>query len=403
MARASTSLSSGTAAAKLTTGRLLSLDVFRGATILGMILVNNPGQWGEEHQYGPLRHADWHGWTPTDLIFPFFLFIVGTSLAYSLRKYRDGTQINSAVYWRIVRRTLLLIFLGWLPGLLFRGIGYFNGNATALDLSTFRIYGVLVRIALVYFCASMIVLHIPLRGQLALGLLLLIGYWMLLAWHPHHDDYAGNLSNEGNVVGLVDRSTIGPPHMYTYDAKTHKLAEPTDPEGLLSTFPAVVTALLGYWTGLFIQLRGVNFRTVVLLAAWGLALAVLGQGWDYSFPINKKLWTSSYVLLTGGLAMIVLAGCLLKFDIWNWRRIGRAFEIVGINAIFLFVASGLVATALNRINIGSQSAHEWIYHSLFTAHIHDPKLASLGYALLTVAFWWFVCWVMSRLGWSIRV
>jgi predicted acyltransferase len=101
--------------------------------------------------------------------------------------------------------------------------------------------------------------------------------------------------------------------------------------------------------------------------------------------------------------MIVLAGCLLKFDIWNWRRIGRAFEIVGINAIFLFVASGLVATALNRINIGSQSAHEWIYHSLFTAHIHDPKLASLGYALLTVAFWWFVCWVMSRLGWSIRV
>jgi predicted acyltransferase len=165
-----------TAASTASTGRLLSLDVFRGVTILAMILVNNPGTWGA--MYWPLKHADWHGWTPTDLIFPFFLFIVGTALAYSMRKYRAGVtnplltppykggEIRS-VYWRICRRTALLILLGWLPGLLFRAIGYLSGDETSLDLSTFRVFGVLVRIGLVYFCASMIVLHVPLRGQIS--------------------------------------------------------------------------------------------------------------------------------------------------------------------------------------------------------------------------------------------
>jgi predicted acyltransferase len=185
--------SSSDSSASPRSGRLLSLDVFRGATILAMILVNNPGG---EPVYWPLEHAEWHGWTPTDLIFPFFLFIVGTSLAYSLRKYRDGAEIQPAVYWRILRRTALLIFLGWMPSLLLKTIGTFHGNE--FDLSTLRIYGVLVRIALVYFFASLIVLHIPLRGQLALGVLILMGYWMLLAWHPNHHDYVGNLSNEGN-------------------------------------------------------------------------------------------------------------------------------------------------------------------------------------------------------------
>jgi predicted acyltransferase len=376
--------------------RLLSLDVFRGLTILAMILVNNPGQWGEKYQYWPLEHARWHGWTPTDLIFPFFLFIVGTSLSYSVRKYRHGAQIEPAVYWRILRRTALLIFLGWLPGLLFRVIGSFNGDASALDLSTFRVFGVLVRIALVYFFTSLIVLHIPLRGQVALGVFILLGYWCLLSFNPSHDDYAANLSNEGNVIGLLDRFLVGINHMYRAGGKT-------DPEGLLSTFPAVVTALFGYWTGLFIQRRGINYRTVALLAAFGLALAALGQIWDFALPINKKIWTSSFVLLTAGLAMVMLAGCLMKFDIWGWRRLARPWEIVGINAIFVFVGSGLLATTLDRVHIGDTTAHAWLYQNLFASWIHDPQLASLGYALVNVAFWWFVCWIMSKLGWSIRV
>lgn len=375
-------------------GRLLSLDAFRGLTIVGMILVNNPGSWN--HLYWPLGHAKWHGWTPTDLVFPFFLFIVGTSLAYSLRRYRDGAQIKPAVYWRIVRRTVVLILLGWLPGLLLRTISYFNGSADSFDLETLRLPGVLVRIAMVYFFASLIVLHVPVRGQIVLGIVLLLGYWGLLAWLPDPHDYAANLSREGNLVGAIDRALIGQKHMYSGDRMT-------DPEGLLSTLPAIVTSLLGYWTGLVIQRRGLNNETVLLLLGCGAICVELGLLWNLAFPINKKLWTSSYVLLTAGLAMQLLAGCILKFDVWGWRRLARPFEIVGINAIFAFVASGLVAMWLGRWQIGSQSAHDWIYTTLFTSWIADPKLASLAFALATVAFWWLVLWIMSRRGWSIRV
>jgi predicted acyltransferase len=382
------------AAAKSGSTRLLSLDVFRGLTILAMILVNNPGQWGRESQYWPLRHAAWHGWTPTDLIFPFFLFIVGTSLAYSLRKFRNDAQIDSAVYWRIIRRTAMLIFLGWLPALLLKTVAAANG--ATFDLSDLRIFGVLVRIALVYFFTSLIVLNVRLRGQVALALILLLGYWATLWFLPNPDDYEANLSNEGNVTVVVDRALVGDNHMYRGDP-------PTEPEGFLSTFPAIVSALMGYWAGLFIQWRGINYRTVAQLAACGLAIAALGQAWHYAFPINKKLWTSSFVLLTSGLAITFLAVCLLIFDIRNWRRLARPFEIVGINAIFVFVCSGLLANLLSRMKVGDVTAHSWIYHSLFTAHIHDPKLASLSMALLTVAFWWFVCWLMSRFGWAIRV
>ncbi len=383
-----------TAVAKPASSRLLSLDVFRGLTILAMILVNNPGEWGEKYQYWPVDHAPWHGWTPTDLIFPFFLFIVGTSLAYSLRRFRNGEQISPAVYWRILRRTALLIFLGWMPSLLLKTIGTFHGQA--FDLSNLRIFGVLVRIALVYFCTSLIVLHVPLRGQAALALVILLGYWATLAFLPDPHDYWKNLSNEHNVTVVVDRALVGDKHMYHGDP-------PTEPEGFLSTFPAIVTALMGYWSGLFIQRRGVNYRTVVMLALFGLVCAAIGQGWHFAFPINKKLWTSSFVLLTGGLAMLMLAGCLMKFDIWGWRRLARPFEIVGVNAIFVFVCSGLLSILLGRVHIGDVTAHAWIYHSLITSWIHDPKLASLGMAIVTVAFWWLMCWLMARLGWSIRV
>ncbi len=385
-------------------GRLLSLDAFRGLTILAMVLVNNPGKWGGDYQYWPLEHAAWHGWTPTDLIFPFFLFIVGTSLAYSLRKYTNPplappyeggeTRVDPAVYWRIGRRTAILILLGWAPFLIIQISSLLRGEG--FDLSHLRIYGVLVRIALVYFSAALIVLMVPLRGQIAIAATILLGYWALLAFLPNPHDYQSNLSNKGNIVVAFDRATVGAWKMYRGDP-------PTDPEGFLSTFPAIVNALLGYWTGLFIQRSGATYRTVAIMAACGLALAVIGQSWHFAFPINKKIWTSSFVLLTSGLAMVVLAGCLMKFDIWGWRRIARPYEIVGINAIFVFVGSGLMAILLSRIQIGQESAHEWLFHTCFASWITDPKLASLSMALATVAFWWFVCWVMSRFGWAIRV
>jgi predicted acyltransferase len=360
-----------------------------------MILVNNPGEWGERSQYWPLDHAAWHGWTPTDLIFPFFLFIVGTSIAYSFRKYRHGAQIDAAVYWRIIRRTATLIFLGWMPTLLLKSIAYFHAG-TPIDLSNLRIFGVLVRIAIVYFFASLIVLNIPLRAQVALSVIILLGYWATLAFLPNPHDYARNLSNKGNVTVIVDRALVGDKHMYHGDP-------PTEPEGFLSTFPAIVTALIGYWTGLFIQRRGITYNTALRLAVYGFYLALAGQLWHIIFPINKKLWTSSFVLLTGGLAMILLAACLVIFDIRGWRRLARPFEIVGVNAIVVFVASGLLAILLRDMRIEGISAHAWLYHHWFTSWIHDSKLASLGMALLTVAFWWFVCWLMSLVGLAIRV
>jgi predicted acyltransferase len=376
--------------------RLLSLDAFRGITIIGMILVNNPGDWGAI--YHPLEHATWFGWKPTDLVFPFFLFIVGTSLAYSLRKYVNGAEIDSSVYLRIVRRTIVLILLGWGMGMSYRVFSYVFGDATSISFSNLRYSGVLVRIALVYFAASLVVLHLDLRAQTVLATALLLGYWAILGWLPNPQDYNANLSPEGNVVRLVDRALMGENHMYT-----RATTEKTDPEGLLSTLPAVVTTLFGYWTGLLIQRRGPNRRTVALLVGLGLVCFVVGWIWGLWFPVSKKLWTSSFVVLTGGLAMVVLAICLLAFDVCGWRRFARPFEIVGINAIFVFVASGLVAQLLGIVRIAGVNAHAWLYGHMFTSWITDPELASLGFALTTVTVWWLILWGMSRLGWSVKV
>jgi predicted acyltransferase len=381
--------------------RLLSLDVFRGLTVAAMILVNNPGSWGD--LYWPVAHAQWHGWTPTDLVFPFFLFIVGTALAYSLRKYvhgnnGQGNKIEPAVYWRIIRRTVVLILLGVGLGVSYRVLAYISGNADTIDFSGLRFPGVLQRIAIVYFVASLVVLHIGLRGQLILAAALLLGYWGLLAWLPPGQDYQTNLSPAGNVVRVVDRAVIGEQHLYT-KARSEK----TDPEGLLSTLPAIVTALLGYWSGLAIQRGGATNRTVIQLLIAGAILTALGLGWDFAFPINKKIWTSSYVLLAGGLATMMLAGCLLKYDVWGWRRLARPWEIIGVNAIFVFVASGIVAQAFGHFEIGGMSIHAWLYSRLFTSWIAEPKLASLAFAIATVACWWLILWAMSRRGWAVRV
>jgi predicted acyltransferase len=286
---------------------------------------------------------------------------------------------------------------------LLRSLNYLGGKSPGFDLETLRFPGVLVRIALVYFCASLIVLHLRVRAQVVLAAALLLGYWALLGFLPNPHDYPSNLSPGGNLVRVVDRALIGPEHMYTYDANTHSLKEPTDPEGLLSTLPAIVTALMGYWTGLVLQRLGMNWQTALLIAGCGALCVEAGLLWNPLFPFSKKLWTSSFVLLTGGLAMQFFALCLLVFDLWGWKRLARPFEIVGINAIFVFVASGLMANFLNRLQIGGTSAHDWIFTQLFPAWVADPKLASLACALATVAFWWIVLWCMARLGISIRV
>jgi predicted acyltransferase len=374
-------------------GRLRSLDAFRGLTIVAMILVNNPGSWNR--LYAPLAHAEWHGWTPTDLIFPFFLFIVGTSLSYSLRKFRHSEQIEPAVYWRIARRTFLLLLLGLGLGISASAMRVLFGQSDSIAWATLRLPGVLQRIALVYLLASLIVLHVGLRGQMIVAAALLLGYWAMLGWLPDVDHYWSNLSPDGNVVRIVDLALLGKSHLYARAA--------TDPEGVLSTLPAVATTLMGYWAGLFIQRRKPDTRMAVGLIGLGLACTLLALMWEPLFPINKKIWTSSYVLLCGGLAAVGLALCLWTIDVKGWRWLAHPLEIVGVNAIFVFVASGLMARLLSIWQVGDVSVKGWLYQHLLSCHQADEKLASLAYAVATITFWWLILWAMAKRGWTIRV
>ncbi|HEY2837575.1 MAG TPA: DUF5009 domain-containing protein [Pirellulales bacterium] len=381
--------------------RLLSLDAFRGLTILAMILVNDPGTW--EHVYWPLEHAKWQGWTPTDLVFPFFLFIVGTSLAYSLRRFRqsDATSpqhVAPAVYWRIARRTLALILLGLIVNHAWPICDWLFGHARWPGFDTLRIPGVLQRIALVYLAASLLALHASVRAQILIALAILLGYWALLGLLPNPHNYQSNLSPDGNVIRIVDRAIFGEAHLYTQCRE-----EPTDPEGLLSTLPATVTALAGYWTGLFIQRRGVSARTVLLLIAVGLAIAILGQTWGLWFPISKKMWTSSFVLLTAGLATIGLAICLGLFDLLGRRRLAHPFQIAGLNAIAAYMLSELGATLLGTTHIAGNSTQGWLYETAFTSWIADPQLSSLAFAIAFTFCCWLLLWGLSRRGWMWRV
>ena len=364
-------------------GRLRSLDVFRGATIAGMILVNTPGDWG--HVYAPLLHAEWHGWTPTDLVFPFFLFAVGVAIpfAFSRRLAEAGGQLGP-LYRQIVRRTLILLALGlllnWFP---------FFGR----DWSTARLPGVLQRIAVVYLCASLAFLHLRARGRLLLGGGLLAGYWLALELVPVAGFGAGDLSPAGNLVGWIDGALLGE-HVWRH------APGPADPEGILSTVPAVVSALAGIFVGEWLRsgrevrdkLIGLFVQGNLLLAA-GLALA----GW---MPLNKNLWTSTYVLFTTGFALAVLGVAFYFVDLRGRDAWARPFEILGMNSIVAYVGSGLMARILDLIEwqpAGGRTVtlYEWLYEGLLASWL-PPKVASLGWALGFVAVWLGLAWLMYR-------
>jgi predicted acyltransferase len=402
------------APASPTAQRLLSLDAFRGMTIIAMILVNNPGTLEPDETYWPLKHAAWNNPTPTDLIFPTFLFIVGMSLAYSLRKYRNDepTQhrsisaastpskapIEPTAYWRIASRTVILIALGIFMEFFGHLVNYLAGNSADLAWNTLRLPGILQRIGLVYCATALMALHIRPRGQAILAATILIGYGALLTWTPNPHDVQANFSPEGNVARLVDRAIIPDNHLFTQATD-----DPTDPENLLGTLPAIVNALLGYWTGLAVQRCGMNWNTVLILLLCGATCILAALAWNPVLPMNKRNWTSSFVLLSGGVSMLGAALCLAMFDIWKWQRMARPFVISGINAIFVFVGAGLLDRLLLRVGPGDESARAWIFVSFYRSWISDPKVASLCYALTMVAFWWLVVWAMARRGWYVRV
>ncbi len=375
--------------------RLVSLDVFRGIAIASMILVNNPGSW--DHIYPPLEHAEWHGCTPTDLVFPFFLFIVGVAMPFSLAKYTPENRPTPQVYTRIIRRGLILFALGllltlstMLLDLLFKGI--------ALDFSTIRIMGVLQRIGLAYVIAALAVLKLPQRGLWIFAGVVLMAYWVAMQLIPVPGYGAGNLTAEGNLGGYIDSILLGKKHLYK--------GGPFDPEGLFSTLPSVVTVLIGYFTGLWLKKQPVKNQTSINLSIVGLAFLVIGKLWDFVFPINKALWTSSYVVYTGGWALLVLALCYQLIEVRGLKRWGFPLEVMGLNAIFLFVGSGLLGRLLMKTPIGNGtdaiSVKTWIYQNWFSGWAGDLN-GSLLFAIANIILWWVILYGMYRRRWFLKI
>jgi predicted acyltransferase len=359
--------------------RLISLDVFRGITIAGMVLVNNPGSWSTI--YWPLAHAEWHGWTPTDLIFPFFLFIVGVAipLAFGRRLESGGSQRD--LYLKIVRRSLIIFALG----IFLAGFPYFN-------FSTIRIPGVLQRIAVCYLVASVIFLNTKVRTQVIITIALLVIYWLVMT-QLHAPGFApGDLSKEGSVASFIDRVVLGP-HIW-------KQGKVFDPEGLLSTVPAIATTLFGVLAGQWLRTQKSAYEKVAGMFAVGAICVVIGWAWNPFFPINKSLWTSSYVFFTGGLALEFLALCYWLIDIKKYQAWTKPFVVFGVNAIVLFVGSGIVARSMGLIKVtgadgATISLHNWIFQNGFLSWL-PPYRASLAYAICFILVWLGLMWILYR-------
>jgi predicted acyltransferase len=359
--------------------------VFRGLAIAGMVLVNNPGSW--DHLWPPLRHAEWHGCTPTDLVFPFFLFIVGVAMAYSLSRYTRENRPTVAVYGRILRRSAVLFALGLL----------LNGFPT-YEWEALRLLGVLQRIALAYLLASLLVLNLSERAQRIAAGLLLLGYWAAMTLVPVPGFGPGALTPEGNLGAYLDRTLLGSSHLYARGS--------FDPEGLFGTLGAVVTVLIGFFTGRWLRSQPVATRTSLALAAAAVLLVAGGWLWGLVFPINKQLWTGSYVLFTGGWALLLLALCFETIEVRTGRAWGWPFEVFGLNAIALFVGSGLVGRLLKRTHIGTgeeaPTAVAWIYTHWFAPWVGATG-GSFAYALVTLALWWLLLYGLYRRGWFFKV
>lgn len=363
------------------TSRLVSLDIFRGLTVAFMIVVNTPGSW--KYVYPPLRHATWHGWTPADLVFPFFLFVVGASLWFSMKKY--GQEINGGSVLRIFRRMVSIFAIGLILAI----FPYFGR-----DYSTLRIMGVLQRIAVAYGIGALLCLAIRREYLWIVVAALLLLYWSLLAFFGGADPY----SLQDNFTGKADAAILGVNHMYK------GFGVPFDPEGLLSTIPAVGTVIIGYYTGEIIGKGPASGKTVLKLLLFGVASVGLGLLWSMLFPINKPLWTSSYVLFTAGLAMaglalIYLVADVLKFKIWS-----TFFLVFGTNALFSYFLAGIWTRLMLFIRIGENkiSLYTWFYEKACIP-VAGNLNGSLIFALIQMLFIWSVALVLYRKKIMIRL
>ena len=368
--------------------RFTSLDIFRGATMALMVIVNTPGTWSSV--YSPLRHAQWHGCTLTDLVFPFFLFVIGVAMRFSFDKYdicKYGPLFN-----KIIFRTITIFVIGLL-------LNAFPFIRQDWDWSSFRIMGVLQRIALAYFFAGFIVLRLDIKGLVKISFFLLVGYWILLithGWYSGQDPYA----LETNLILVIDKLLLGESHLYGGTGIQF------DPEGLLSTIPSIVTILIGFLVGTMIKTSNDHEDNVQRMAMLGSLLIIIGWLWGFIFPINKQLWTSSYVLYTAGIAIILLAGMIWLVDIKKIDWWTKPFVILGSNAIFLYALSSIWVKILLKISFELDgkmiSGYSYFYQTIFQPLAGNIN-GSLLFALFHVLIFLLILTWMYRKKISIKI
>ncbi|MTW10510.1 DUF1624 domain-containing protein [Pseudoduganella eburnea] len=344
-------------------GRYQSLDVLRGLTVALMIVVNTPGNWS--HVYAPLLHAPWHGYTLTDWIFPAFLFAVGNALAFTLPRYESLG--DRAVLAKVGKRTAIIVGLGLLLCVLPKLGG---------PLSEVRLPGVLQRIGLCFGISALVLHFLGARGALVFSVVALAGHWLLLALF-------GDYSLEGNAGRAVDLWLFGPGHLYKGEGIAF------DPEGLLGTLPATVNVIAGYFAGRHLRDQGGTTRNVSVLAAIGAALSVLALCWAPLLPINKKLWTGSYVLISSGTALLVLAALAWLIEVRGIHRWTYFFEVFGKNTLFIYLLSQIAVIALDKTGTYAPLADS-------LEPIGSPKAASLAFALLFMSATWLVGYWLDK-------
>ncbi|SOE21422.1 Predicted acyltransferase [Spirosomataceae bacterium TFI 002] len=405
--------------------RLLSVDVFRGLTIMLMTVVNNAGDWA--NIYPPFRHAEWHGCTPTDLVFPFFLFIMGVAVPLSgpIPIFTNDTM------GKILTRTFRIFGLGFFLSY-FTKIQFFGLEGTGLlivrllltvvifalllgkydkklqfyvsvfvlslmfifalggfeSFSNVRILGVLQRIAIVYFFVSLLYYRTSFFVQAIVCISLLLIYWFFMALVPAGEWGAGLLEPGKNFAAWLDAKILGE-HMYA-GTKTW------DPEGVFSTIPAISTGLLGVLTGQILIKNSSTIQKAGFICIAGIVLIVVGWVWGLAFPINKALWTSSFVLFTAGLALFILGLLYFLIDHLNWKSWTKPFAIFGVNPMLVFFASGIIPRALGMINVGEQNLQSFIYTQLIAPNFSDPSMASLVGALIYLFIWFLILLFFHR-------
>ncbi|WP_316735508.1 acyltransferase family protein [Pedobacter aquatilis] len=374
--------------------RLLSLDFFRGLTVAAMILVNNPGSWG--HIYAPLEHAEWNGCTPTDLIFPFFLWIVGVSIAFAMSSSKADASTHKKTIIKAIKRGLILYFLGFFLAIFGKLI-----NDPANAFQTVRLLGVLQRIGIVFIISSIIFLKVSEKNIFKTLIIILGLYWALMTLVPVPGVGYANMEKETNLAAWIDRGILTEAHTWA-SSKTW------DPEGVLSTLPAIGTCLFGILVGIWMKRKDVDNPTkVAWLFSAGIFTVVLGLLLDLNFPINKSLWTSSFVLYTGGLASVALALCYWIIDVQGYKKFTTPFVVYGVNAITVFFLAGLMPRVLNMIEVSKPDGTKTgilvrFYETCYTPYF-SPINASLVWAISYVLGFYVLLYIMYKKNIIIKV